>query len=80
MTTNDVFLQALEGSANEEHQEDELELLEGATVKPDWQVCAFKSQVLCMMLHSLANAALFAVLMEGACWPPDAWPKPAIKV
>lgn len=30
----------LEGSASEEHQENELELLEGATVKPDWQVGA----------------------------------------
>ncbi|KAL3161084.1 hypothetical protein ABBQ38_009466 [Trebouxia sp. C0009 RCD-2024] len=33
-----LALQMLEGSASEEHQENELELLEGATVKPDWQV------------------------------------------
>ena len=52
-------MQVLEGSTSDEHPEDELELLEGVTVKPDWQVCTHCLQLTCMLLHSLASAAPF---------------------
>ena len=59
-------MQVLEGTS-EEHPEDELELLEGVTVKPDWQVCTHFLQLTCMLLHSLANAALFGFVGGLVC-------------
>lgn len=34
-----LLVQGVEGSSREAQQENELHLLEGVTVKPDWQVC-----------------------------------------
>jgi len=57
-----VCVQVMEGSEGKS-QEDDLELLEGASIKPDWQVSQLKDQ---------SGKGTLLVCLLGFSWCPDA--------